>query len=288
MKPGLFAAVVVAVFLLGFGVGRSSLGTGPSAPAPVAAAPTETPPSGMGPGPGSAPMGMNDPAMTAAHPAGNLITGVVEEVIQVPNYTYLRLQTATGEEWAAVNSTTDAVKGQSAVVGQATLMTGFASSTLKRTFDRIWFGNLQGGAGAPAMGGAMGGPPAPAGSAPAAGGFLRPGSGATAGAMAAIQKADGPLGLRVSDVYGERGALAGKTVRVKGKVTKVTLVQGVNYLHLQDGSGTTAAANDDLTVVTKAEVKADAVVTLEGTVAVDKDYGAGPRPVVLDDAKVVP
>jgi hypothetical protein len=138
------------------------------------------------------------------------------------------------------------------------------------------------------MGGAMGGPPAPAGAAPAAGGFLPGGSGATAGAVAAIQKADGPLGLRVSDVYGERGALAGKTVRVKGKVTKVTSVQGLNYLHLKDGSGTAAAANDDLTVVTKGEVKADAVVTLEGTVAVDKDYGAGPRPVVLDDAKVVP
>jgi hypothetical protein len=285
MKPGLFAAVVVAVFLLGFGVGRSSVTSPGPAAAPVAApfagAPSsgEPPSSGMGMGMGS---GMNDPALAAAHPAGNTVTGVIEEVIQVPNYTYLRLKTAAGDEWAAVNSTTEAVKGQPAVVAQASLMTGFASSTLKRTFDRIWFGQLQGasaGGPPPAMGGM---PP------PAMGGMMKSaGAGATAGAIAALEKAQGPLGLRVSDVYAERAALNGRTVRVKGKVSKLTAVQGLNYLHLKDGSGTAAAADDDLVVVTKATVKAEDVVTLEGTVAVDKDYGAGARPVVLDDAKVV-
>ncbi len=265
MKPGVFAAVIVAVFVLGFAVGRSSV---------TAAAPAPAPTAGLGLNEPAAPsgMGMNDPAMASAHPAGTVVTGTIEELIQVPNYTYLRLKTAGGEEWAAVNATTDVAQGQTATVAQANLMTGFQSGTLKRTFDRIWFGQLQGAGG----------------SAPAPAMARSPSSSATAGAMAAIQKADGPLGLRVADVFAEKAALAGKTVRVKGKVTKVTAVQGVNYLHLKDGSGSAAAADDDLTVATRAEVQAEQVVTLEGTVALNKDFGAGPRPLVLDDAKVIP
>ncbi len=276
MKPGVFAAVIVAVFVLGFFVGRSSVSaTAPAGPPPgsMAGSLSGEPPPGMGMG-----MGANDPsAMAAAHPPGNTVTGMVEEVIQVPNYTYLRLKTSSGEEWAAVNATPDVAQGQSATVVAATLMSGFQSGTLKRTFDRIWFGQLQGaGAAAP-----------PAAAAPM--GMMKPAANpATAGAMAAIQKAGGPLGLRVADVFAERAALAGKTVRVKGKVTKVTAVQGVNYLHLKDGSGSAANADDDLTVATRAEVKAEEVVTLEGTVAVNKDFGAGARPLVLDDAKVIP
>ena len=280
MKPGVFAAVIVAVFVLGFGVGRSSVtASTPASPPPGSMAGalsgSAEPPQGMGR------MDPNDPAMAAAHPAGTVVTGVVDEVIQVPNYTYLRLKTSGGDEWAAVNATPDVTKGQSVVVVQATLMTNFASGTLKRTFERIWFGQLQGpGGAAPPMGAApaMGGSP----------GNPHPASSATAGAMAAIQKAQGPLGLRVSDVFAERAALVGKTVRVKGKVTKVTVVQGVNYAHLKDGSGSAGGGDDDLTVATRAELKAEEVVTLEGTVAVNKDFGAGVRPLVLDDARVIP
>jgi hypothetical protein len=227
-------------------------------------------------------MGLGDPGQGLPPPSSAVVTGVIDEVIQVPNYTYLRLKTSSGDEWTAVNSTPGLEKGQPATVTQASLMTDFASSTLKRTFERIWFGQLQ--LGASSGGGAA--PSAPA--APATGGFFKPSaSSATAGAMAAVQKAQGPLGLRVSDVYSERKALAGKAVRVRGLVTKVNSVQGTNYVHLKDGSGTAATVDDDLTVATKGTVKVDDVVTLEGTVVVDKDLGMGPRPVLLEDAKVV-
>jgi hypothetical protein len=213
---------------------------------------------------------------------GSEVSGVVAEVIQVPNYTYLRLTTKSGEAWAAVNATTGVEKGQSVSITHAALMTDFTSNTLKRTFASIWFGQLDGAA-------AAGATPVPASaSAPAAGGAMaRPGSSATAAALAAIEKADGPLGLRVKDVFSDRKALAGKTVRVRGLVTKVTAVQGLNYVHVKDASGTGLASDDDLTVVTQGAVKADQVVTLEGTVVVDKDVGMGPRPVMLEDAKVL-
>lgn len=277
MKPGLFAAVVVAVFLLGFAVGRGS------ALAPVAAvAPPAPGPGSVGSFPGQpTPVpsmmeeGQSVPAVS--------VTGVIQEVIQVPNYTYLRLTTERGEEWAAVNATMAVQKGQTASIGSAALMRDFASSTLKRTFERIWFGQLQPSAGAvPATVDA----PSSAG-AGAAGFFKAPSSSAAAGALEAIKKAEGPLGLRVSDVFAERQALAGKTVRVRGLVTKVTPVQGVNYVHVKDGSGAGDSGDDDLTVVTQAAVKVDAVVTLEGRVAVDKDLGMGKRPVVVEDATIL-
>lgn len=278
MKPGLFAAVVVAVFLLGFAVGRTSVQPA-SAPMPSAAfsppSMGSANPAPSGPGMG---MGMGMGEMGQA-PATGVVTGVISEVIQVPNYTYLNLTTSKGEEWAAVNTTPSAEKGQTVIITNASMMANFTSSTLKRTFPSIWFGQLQPGAGAEK---------AAAPSSPPMGGGVKPASSsATAGALAAIQKADGPLGLRVSDVFAERKALSGQSVRVRGMVTKVSAVQGLNYVHVKDGSGASGSGNDDLTVVTKATVKVDDVVTVEGRVAVDKDLGMGPRPVVVEEANIV-
>ena len=276
MKPGLFAAVVVAVFLLGFAVGRTSVQPSSPASGPVASAP----PMGMGMGGSRAMPSMpsGGSSMTeTGQPLASAVTGLVSEVIQVPNYTYLHLTTTKGDEWAAVSSTPSVEKGQQVTIVNASMMSDFASSTLKRTFATIWFGQLQeGGGGAGAVAPSAG--PSKASS---------PSSPATAGALAAIQKAEGPLGLRVSDVFSERQALAGKMVRVRGKVAKVSQVQGLTYVHVKDGSGSTASGDDDLTVVTQATVKADEVVTLEGRVAVDKDLGMGPRPVIVEDAKVL-
>ena len=271
MKPGLFAAVVVAVFLLGFAVGRISVqSSSPPSVGPMASAPMSAP-RAMPSGPSMGEMGQ---------PAGSpTVTGVITEVIQVPNYTYLHLTTAAGEEWAAVNSTTGLEKGQRATILNASMMTEFTSSTLKRTFHTIWFGQLQEAGGAAPVASA-----APAASGPAE---KSPTSPTMAGALAAIDKAEGPLGLQVADVISERKALSGKMVRVRGKVSKVNLVQGLSYVHVKDGSGAQAAGTDDLMVVTQGTVKVDDVVTLEGRVAVDKDLGMGARPVFVEDAKVV-
>lgn len=265
MKPGLFAAVIVAVFLLGFGVGRTSAQPGgapvqPAMSAPMAAAPAQT-----------APMAMGGGEMPA--PGAQSVVGTVAEVIQVPSYTYLRLTTASGEQWAAISTNPDMAVGQLVTV-VGTEMVDFTSTTLKRTFSTIWFGNLQNGGAKPSMGA----PSAPVVAAPPAN---------SGGAMAAVAKADGPLGVRVADVYSGRKALSGKTVRVKGLVTKVNAVQGINYVHVKDGSGAAATGDDDLIIMTTASVKVDEVPTLEGKVVVDKDVGMGPRPVMLEEAKVV-
>lgn len=273
MKPLSLAALVVTVFATGFLAGRLSVdgaASTPAAPPAMAARP-------------SAP---SMPPSAPPPPAGDLLQGTVAEVIQVPNYTYLRLNGPAGETWAAVGTDPTLAVGQAVSIGSATQMSNFTSKTLNRTFETIWFGSLSSAGGgaaaapAPAMGGGAalppGHPPMNAGGSPAA------------GALEAVKRAEGALSLRVADVFTERQLLVGRAVRVKGTVTRVTSLNGKTYAHLSDGSGSKATKDDDLTVILSAEVKQNDQVTAEGTVALDKDLGIGAvYPVVLDAASVV-
>lgn len=271
MKPLSLAALVVSVFATGFLAGRFSVDASPS---PVAAAPMAGMPSAP-----SMPMAGNAPPPDL----GGMVQGTVAEVIQVPNYTYLRLTGPQGETWAAVATDPTLAVGQAVSIGAATQMSGFTSKTLNRTFDTIWFGSLSsaGGAAAPAMGGGQ--QALPAGHPP-----MNAGANPAAGALEAVKRAEGALSLRVADVHTERQLLAGRAVRVKGTVTRVTTINGKTYAHLSDGSGTKEAKDDDLTVILSAEVKQNDQVTAEGTVALDRDLGIGTiYPVVLDAASVV-
>lgn len=247
MKPALFFAAIFATFVVGFAVGRVSVTGAASTPAPTNSVPNV--------------------AMAEAPPeASGSLAGVVREVIQVPNYTYLRLATSGGDVWAAVNADTTLREGQQVRVVSAMEMSDFTSKTLGRTFASIWFGDLEGSAAMPA------GHPTVA----------EPSS----EVVKALEAATDALPLRVVDVYSEREALAGKRVRVEGTAAKVTEVGGAYYVHVKDGSG--APGSDDLTVITRTAVRAEQPLTVEGTVALNRDVGMGvPYAVVVDQATVL-
>jgi len=83
-------------------------------------------------------------------------------------------------------------------------------------------------------------------------------------------------GVTIKDLFERRAALAGKTVKVRGKVVKVTEgVMGANWYHLQDGTG--AAGTNDLTVTSDGNAKVGDLVVISGTLATDKDFGMGYR-----------
>ena len=82
-----------------------------------------------------------DPPLAADDSALN---GDVLETLPVSKYTYLRLHTANGEVWAAVPSAAITV-GTHVAIANATRMDDFKSTTLKRTFDVIYFGTLAAG-----------------------------------------------------------------------------------------------------------------------------------------------
>jgi hypothetical protein len=96
-------------------------------------------------------------------------------------------------------------------------------------------------------------------------------------------------GLSISDVWAKRKALAGKAVTVRGTVVKFNGgIMGRNWFHVQDGSGAAADGTNDLTITSDAVVRVGDVVTVTGTVAVDKDFTAGyAYAVMLENAKLV-
>lgn len=206
------------------------------------------------------------PAAVVTPPArveqGQVLRGRVAEVIQVSQYTYLRLESG---EWAAVPSAPSIAVGQSVGVALQNEMVDFTSPSLGRTFARIWFGALEGAT-----------PPAP--QAPSAPPQVQ-------AALQAVGASDA-VSLRVVDVFSERKALAGQRVKVMGIVDRVNFVQGVLYVHLKDGTGVAAEKTDDLLVLSQVDVAKGAQVTAEGVVAIDRDVGMGSVAVLLDQAQV--
>lgn len=78
--------------------------------------------------------------------------------------------------------------------------------------------------------------------------------------------------VKIADIVGNLSKYEGKLVRVTGKCVKLNpMIMGRNWVHLQDGS----ANNFDLTITTMENVAVGDIVTLEGTISVNKDFGAG-------------
>lgn len=91
-------------------------------------------------------------------------------------------------------------------------------------------------------------------------------------------------GNTIAEINIHKQKLKGKTIRVRGQVTKFTAnVMGKNWLHIRDSS-----TLEDLTVTTDSTVAIDDVVIIEGKLALDKDYGYGyVYPVILEDTKIM-
>ncbi len=229
--------------------------------------------------------------------SGGTVTGTVLETMDASNYTYLKLKTASGEVWAAVNKA-PVKKGQKVTVVNAVPMDAFESKTLHRTFDHILFGTLASGdAGGSVGANGKASSLMPPGHPPTTGGDMKSKSAAQHAAAAAgpadvgpiqVTKAEGSNGRTVAEIYAQKAALKGKTVAVRGKVIKYTpQVMGKNWVHVRDGSGSHDKQNDDITVTTTDVVAVGDVVLVKGTVALNKDFGAGyAYPVLIEDAKI--
>lgn len=234
------------------------------------------------------------PAVTdpAAAPAAGTLAGTIAERIDAPNYTYLRITGAAGDTWAAVPTTSVAVGTRVTIVNPMP-MQNFESKTLGRTFELVMFGSAAQVMGAEAVAGLGEVAAPPAGAPPAADPHAaapRPAAAAVDLANIKVPKATTPDGRSVAEVYAQRIELKDKTASVRGKVVKVTSgVLGHNWLHVRDGSGTDAALDNDLIITTKDEVQVNDVVTVQGTVRIDKDLGSGySYKVLIEEAKVTP
>jgi hypothetical protein len=104
--------------------------------------------------------------------------------------------------------------------------------------------------------------------------------------IAAPATADQAAQKTIAAVYQEKTQLNGRQVQVHGKVVKVNNgIMHRNFLHLQDGTGGQGTNQITVTSQDTAEVGDDVVVT--GTLAVDRDFGAGyTYPVILEKAAI--
>jgi hypothetical protein len=192
-------------------------------------------------------------------PGAQTAEGTVLETMDASQYTYVRVKTSSGEIWAATSTFKVAV-GDRVVVPLDGAMEKFHSATLNRDFPLIYF--------APSI--TRAGEPAP------------PPGHAAAGAPAAAAQVTEPIppapgGMTVASVWANRKALAGKTVTVRGKVVKYNGgILGLNWTHLQDGSGVAKDGTNDITITSAAAAaRVGDVITVTGTVVLDKDFGAG-------------
>jgi len=98
--------------------------------------------------------------------------------------------------------------------------------------------------------------------------------------------ADDAAQKTVAALYQEKAQLNGHQVQVRGKVVKVNNgIMHRNFLHLQDGTG--GQGTDQLTVTSQDTAAIGDEVVVTGTLAVDRDFGAGyTYPVILEKAAI--
>lgn len=215
-------------------------------------------------------------AAPQAQAAANVVSGEVLETMDTDKYTYVRLEHGGETIWAAGPKTEMAV-GNEVVVSRQMPMPNFHSKSLDRTFEVVYFVTGFGGdSQAMGHGGGMGGKMA-------AGEHPEPAPAADVD-LSGIERVDG--GRTVAEIHAASADLSGQTVRFVGKVVKYNGgIMGRNWLHVRDGSG--AEGTNDLTVTTQGFAQVGDLVLVEGTVATDRDFGAGYKyDVIVEQATV--
>ncbi|MCW8831605.1 MAG: hypothetical protein OQK32_08825 [Gammaproteobacteria bacterium] len=221
----------------------------------------------------SQPAANNDvePIQPAARPAGKL-TGTVVSTTDATGYTYVELD-ASGETIWLAGPKTKLTKGDSLTVNIGAPMRNFHSKTLDRDFPVIYFVSTfsDGKSKKVAL---------PEGHKPLNGSpGLQPPQTATLDKP--VKVAEG--GYTIADIIAKKTELAGKTVKVRGQITKYNAdIMMKNWIHIIDGS-----SKQDLIIITNDTAETGKVALIEGTVVLDKDFGYGYKyKLLIDEAKV--
>ena len=235
------------------------------------------------------------PAEPAAQAA--VKKGMVAETMDAGGYTYMLVDDGTAQTWVAILQTNVAV-GQEVSYYDGMVMENFFSKTLDRTFDKLVFSS--GLSGEQPAGGNVSAPSATesfdqalSGEMQSMGGqaTMPPGSRKAVVPFAEIKvdKATGENSYTVGELYEKAAELNGQKIAVRGKVVKVSRnIMGLNWIHVQDGTGSPDANTHDLVLTTKAVPDQNwDIITAQGVIAANKDFGAGYfYAVILEEAAI--
>jgi hypothetical protein len=180
----------------------------------------------------------------------------VKDVEQVASYTYLLVKAKGPEYWIVVPSM-EAQVGDKFKYQGGMLMEDFYSKDLDRTFEKVVFlealfseetttAHVE---------------------------ELTPGSQTVIEkSTVSIDKVEGTV--LIGDLFSDPSAYQGKVIQVRGEVTKFNpAIMNRNWAHIQDG--TEFEGKFDLTFTSDESYEVGSVVTVEGVVALNLDFGYG-------------
>ena len=188
----------------------------------------------------------------------NLREVVVKEIVQTSSYTYLKMKEEGAVYWGAIPRRDDIKEGGTYYFDNYQVMKDFQSRELDKTFESVYFIELISDK-----------PIAVAKPMPSE----RKGS-SKVGNME-IENLD-PVegGISLGELYAKLDTYEGKMVKIRGIAVKYTsAVMQKNWVHIQDG--TQHGENFDLTITTTDEVVQGDLVTFEGKIILNKDFGHG-------------
>jgi hypothetical protein len=232
------------------------------------------------------------PAQASDVPQLAARSGKVVEKLDVSIYTYIRLDDGAGNEsWAAVPNTNLEIGEQITLKG-GMVVRNFNSKALNRTFDSIIFaagviradGDKNAGTQAITMAGSdvnQSRMAAPGPTPQTPGGHAK-----VPFSKLKVEKSTAQNGYTVEELFAKGASLNNQKITVKGQVVKVNPdIMERNWLHIQDGTGDPAKNTHDLVVTSSDIAEIGAIISIEGILAADKDFGFGYRyDVIIEDA----
>lgn len=197
---------------------------------------------------------------------------IVKEVIQTNNYTYLNTDENGKLQWIAVPKIEAAIDDIYYFQGGLE-MKDFNSKELGRTFESVVFLN------------GLISPEIAEGGKTVLNQSVQMAKSESKKEDITINPAEG--GITIGELLANKGEYASKVVRIRGQVIKYNSgILKKNWLHLQDGSG--SSGDFDLTVTTDSEVKVNDIITVEGIITLDKDFGAGYfYSILMENARII-
>lgn len=196
------------------------------------------------------------------------ISGKIVDIVTTSGYTYTEIDTGKEKVWAAGPATALEI-GDMIAISTRMPMKNFHSKAMDRDFPTLYF-----------VDSFITDKKAPANTA----------TGSPHGQIIQKQAAKPIKGINklengnsIAEIHAKKNSFDGKTIRVRGQVTKFTPdVMGKNWVHIRDSS-----SPEDLTITTDSTVTLDDVVVIEGKLSLDKDFGYGYiYPLIVEQARI--
>jgi len=201
--------------------------------------------------------------------------GVVLDTMDAGGYTYIQVEQNGKQFWAAAPET-NVVIGEVVSLTNPMTQKNFTSPTLNRTFPIIYFvseirktGDIV---------------PLPEHTDQANQTPPNPSPPPTI-SFEGITTPEG--GMTIEKIYANKAKLENMSVTFRGKVVKYNPnIMGVNWIHVQDGTG--KEGTKDITVTSQTDANLNDTVVVTGIVTLNKDFGSGYQyDLIIEHAEVI-